>query len=198
MDLIEMKSDLEILSGKENFWYLDHFEVKESSQFENFIRQKRIETAEKIYFLTEDELFKDKCRLDLCEEICKNLMAMDEFCEKYYQLLMKLYEKAGQRNRADMVYRELQYILEQELDEVPGEEITKLWQKIISQKERERVQEEKAPFSNTGESQSDICKSLLEWISMFCDRAEYRKLKYFSGLEDSLFVEGIESLVRGG
>ena len=198
MDLIEMKSDLEILSGKENFWYLDHFEVKESSQFENFIRQKRIETAEKIYFLTEDELFKDKCRLDLCEEICKNLIAMDEFCEKYYQLLMKLYEKAGQRNRADMVYRELQYILEQELDEVPGEEITKLWQKIISQKERERVQEEKTPFSNTGESQSDICKSLLEWISMFCDRAEYRKLKYFSGLEDSLFVEGIESLVRGG
>ena len=197
MDQNEMKNDLEILSGKENFWYLDHFEVKESSQFESFIRQKRIETAEKIYLLTENELFKDKCRLDLCEEICKNLIAMDEFCEKYYQLLMKLYEKAGQRNRADMVYRELQYILEQELDEVPGEETTKLWQKIISQKERERVQEEKH-HSNSGESQSDICKSLLEWISMFCDRADYRKLKYFSGLEDSLFVEGIESLVRGG
>ncbi len=72
--------------------------------------------AEKIYSLAEEELAGEKCRLDLCEEICKNLISMDEFCEKYYQLLMRLYEKEGQENRAEMVYRELKYILEQELD----------------------------------------------------------------------------------
>lgn len=198
VDLAEMKENLEILSGKENFWYLDHFEVKESSQFESFIRQKRIETAERIYFLTEEELSREKCRLDLCEEICKNLISMDEFCEKYYQLLMRLYEKAGQENRAEMIYRELQYILEQELDEVPGEEITKLWQQISSRKERKIVQEEKKPVFFKQESQSEVCESLLKWTAMFCDRAEYRKLKYFSGFEEELFVEGIESLVRRG
>ena len=198
IDLEEMKGNLEILSGKENFWYLDHFEVKESSQFESFIRQKRVETAEKIYSLAEEELGGEKCRLDLCEEICKNLISMDEFCEKYYQLLMRLYEKEGQENRAEMVYRELKYILEQELDEVPGEEITRLWQKISSAKERKSVPEGEKPRLYKQEIQSEICETLLKWISMFCDRAEYRKLKYFSNIEEDLFVEGIESLVRRG
>ncbi len=41
IDLEEMKGELEILSGKENFWYLDHFEVKESSQFEKFYTSEK-------------------------------------------------------------------------------------------------------------------------------------------------------------
>ncbi|MFQ7552207.1 MAG: bacterial transcriptional activator domain-containing protein [Blautia marasmi] len=108
---------------------------------------------------------------------------------------MKLYEKAGQRNRADMVYRELQYILEQELDEVPGEEITKLWQRSSAKKGGACAGGKR--LLQYGESQSDICKACWNGF-MFYDRAEYRKLKYFSGLEDSLFVEGIESLCPRG
>ena len=111
---------------------------------------------------------------------------------------MRLYEKEGQENRAEMVYRELKYILEQELDEVPGEEITRLWQKISSAKERKSVPEGEKPRLYKQEIQSEICETLLKWISMFCDRAEYRKLKYFSDIEEDLFVEGIESLVRRG
>ena len=92
---------------------------------------------------------------------------MDEFCEKYYQLLMRLYGKEGQENRAEMVYRELKYILEQELDEVPGEEITRLWQKISSAKERKSVPEGEKPRLYKQEIQSEICETLLKWISMF-------------------------------
>ena len=95
-------------------------------------------------------------------------------------LLMRLYEKRrpGKTVR-EMVYRELKYILEQELDEVPGEEITRLWQKISSAKERKSVPEGEKPRLYKQEIQSEICETLLKWISMFCDRAEYRKLKYF-------------------
>ncbi len=73
---------------------------------------------------------------------------------------------------------------------MPGEEITRLWQKISSAKERKSVPEGEKPRLYKQEIQSEICETLLKWISMFCDRAEYRKLKYFSDIEEDLFVEG--------
>lgn len=197
VDIQDMKKDLEILSGKESLCFLDHFEVKESSGFEEFVYGERGKLQEEIYLLVKKELESEERRLGLCEEICKNLISTDEFCEKYYELLMEIYAAMGEKQRAESVYRGLEKLLQRELGTEPGESVKKTAERIRTRKEPE-TRESQAKDVQSREPEDQRCTELLQWISMFCDRAEYRKLKYFSGYDEDVLVEVIEKLVRNG
>lgn len=193
VDILDMKQDLEVLSGKESLCFLDYFEVKESVGFEKFVYQERVRLQEEIYNLVKLELEKENRRLDLCEEICKNLISLDEFCEKYYELLMEVYGIMGEKQKAESVYRELKRLLEKELGTEPeafveqtAERIRNAGDKIAGVSTESQIAEDQR------------CAELLQWISMFWDRAEYRKLKYFSGYGEDVLVELIEKLVKSG
>ena len=63
---------------------------------------------------------------------CRRWLELDRLNEKAHRTLMQLYAEAGQRVSALCQYRECERILRNELNEVPGEETTALYQELHS------------------------------------------------------------------
>ena len=106
---------------------------------------------------------------------------------------MEVYGIMGEKQKAESVYRELKRLLEKELGTEPEAFVEQTAERI-------RNTGDKIAGVSTGSqiAEDPRCAELLQWISMFWDRAEYRKLKYFSGYGEDVLVELIEKLVKSG
>lgn len=63
---------------------------------------------------------------DLCEKLCKEQIAINEFDETAYQYLMQIYLERKQYTQALQIYSHLEQLLTEELFETPGEELQRL------------------------------------------------------------------------
>lgn len=116
--------------------YLEGFLVKDADSFEKWIfstrNQYRDTYVNKLYKLIQ-KCIKEK-KLEEVELFCKNLIAVDEFNEKTYRILMNVYRKMGMYDKSIDVYNHLSKLLKNELSITPDQRTNELFGEIVKEK----------------------------------------------------------------
>lgn len=135
---IKIFSDLELLLSDDKWIdsytgeFLQGFLVKDEEIFEDWIMNSR----EKYKSLYVQKLYKKikedftYSNYDGVEQCARRLIEIDEYDEKAYRVLMKIFSRAGMYNKAIDIYNKLFEILNQDLGIVPDIKSRTLFQKI--------------------------------------------------------------------
>lgn len=116
--------------------FLDSFYLKNNHSFQEWISATRQDYKVLYIKRVKEYIFREFqfCHYEECESLCKQQITINEFDETAYLILMKVYREKGDLTQALQVYEQLERLLDEELFEIPGEEIRKLAADI----ERER------------------------------------------------------------
>ncbi len=136
IDIHEFHKELNILQNHNSLIYLENFFVKDSNMFDDFISEKRIEFSENIFNKIYDDMSSGKDEYKLWEKLCAKLIKLDEFNEKAYKLLIKIYEIQKKYDKALNLYNQLKKTLECELSIIPSKDITDLMKNILSEQKK--------------------------------------------------------------
>ncbi|MFZ5352479.1 MAG: AAA family ATPase [Bacillota bacterium] len=114
--------------------FLQGFAIKDSEQFEQWVVHNR-ELLREIYikrlYSAAIESFNTNA-YEQVERYVKLIAAEDEYDERAYCLLMKVYALQGQQHKAVEIYNKLEKGLREELGITPAEETKKLLQEILT------------------------------------------------------------------
>lgn len=114
---------------------LSQFSVRKSPAYENWLQEER-QHFEQVYIAAcQEKIANEKDSLSFSEtkHYLEKLIALDEFEEANYLLLMKLYVQHGDEKRAISTYNQLVNLLDQELGVLPNKELQTFYQSIIQQ-----------------------------------------------------------------
>ncbi|HYE83848.1 MAG TPA: AAA family ATPase [Clostridia bacterium] len=116
--------------------YLEGFLVKDADSFDKWIFSVRNQYRD--LYITKLHKQIKKCikekKLTEVELFCKNLIAVDEFNEKAYRILMNAYRRMGLYEKSIDVYNELTKLLKKELSITPDQRTNELFGEIVKEK----------------------------------------------------------------
>jgi len=113
--------------------FLEGFCIKDCEPFEEFIMQKREELKDaykKMIYLQVDSFLKQQKYFE-AKDCLKKILKVDEFDENAIRLLMKVYAKVNETNKALELYRNYESKLLKELGIKPDLGTKRLYEKII-------------------------------------------------------------------
>jgi len=116
--------------------FLEGFLVKDADSFDKwltYIRSQYRDTYVNKLHRQIKKCIKEK-RLQEVEVFCKELIAVDEFNEKAYRILMNVYRKAGLYDKSIDVYNGLSRLLKSELSISPDQRTVELFGEIVKEK----------------------------------------------------------------
>ncbi len=116
--------------------YLEGFLVKDAESFDKWLSSARSQYRDTYISKLHKHIkkcIKEKEFLEV-ELLCKNLIAVDEFNEKAYRTLMKIYRKMGMYDKSIDVYNELSKLLKTELLITPDQKTNVLFGEIVKEK----------------------------------------------------------------
>jgi len=125
-------SGIEAYSGE----FLEGFLVKDADSFDKWLTYTRSQYRDVYVNKLHRQIkkyIKEK-KLREVEIFCKNLIAVDEFNEKAYRILMNVYRKMGLYDRCIDVYNELSRLLKAELSIAPDQRTAELFGEIVKEK----------------------------------------------------------------
>jgi pentatricopeptide repeat protein len=138
---VKVETDLDQFENSEDKWieaykgeFLEGFGVKDSENFEGWISDKREEYKEK-YISKLHGKIREQLRsndYDNVEYLSKLLISADEFNERAYRTLMKLYVKKGSMNKAIDIFNKLSEKLKAELGILPEPKTMELYNRILA------------------------------------------------------------------
>lgn len=138
--------DTPIINFSENFalrdkrWgiFLDGITLTECDMFDNWLRNKRQEYADRVVKILEHKIqhLQKEGRTDDVIDCLRTLIEHDSFEEKHYLRLMRIYAGVGQVSKALKVYITLKHLLKKELAAEPSAEIMKMYNELLSERER--------------------------------------------------------------
>lgn len=114
--------------------FLKGFFIKDAVDFDNWILEQR-SYFEEIYINNiEQKISKDieNKKFENVEIYIRNLLSIDNFNEKAYQLLMDYYMSIGRYDKVINEYYSVQNILEKELGVEPSEKLEKIYKKAVT------------------------------------------------------------------
>jgi DNA-binding SARP family transcriptional activator/predicted ATPase len=140
---INVKSDVEFFINDREKWnekyseeFLKGFSVKDSQNFEDWMISKREEYRSLyisgLYNKIKEDL--EKGDYESGETMAKRLISVDEFDERAYRILMKLYIKKGNLNRAIDTFNKLSEKLKLDMGISPDMKTIELYKRIINMK----------------------------------------------------------------
>jgi DNA-binding SARP family transcriptional activator/predicted ATPase len=116
--------------------YLEGFLVKDADSFEKWVfsarNQYRDSYVNKLHKQIQ-KCIKEK-KLSDVELFCKNLIGVDEFNEKAYRILMKVYRRMGLYDKSIDVFNDLSKLLRRELSITPDPKTNQLLAEILRDK----------------------------------------------------------------
>ncbi len=116
--------------------FLEGFLVKDADSFDKWLTNARSQYRDAYVNKLHKQIkkcIKEKS-LQEVEIFCKNLIAVDEFNEKAYRILMNVYRKMGQYDKCIDVYNGLARLLKAELSIAPDQRTNELFGEIVKEK----------------------------------------------------------------
>lgn len=150
--------------------FLEGFCIKDCEPFEEFVMQKREELKEiykKRLYNKINLLLKDH-KINEAKDYAKRILIVDEFDERAIRLLMQIYSKSGEINKAVELYKSFQEKLYRELGINPDAKTKNLYEKIIL----ERKEDQKKFFYGRDLEYS----KLLQNFSRFSDGLSFKNI----------------------
>ncbi len=131
-------NSIEAYSGE----FLEGFFVKDAKNFEEWMlglrSQYRYTYVRKLYKQVEN--FMEDKKWNDAEKYCNRIIDIDQFDEKAYRVLMKIYNEDGKYNKCIYIYNSLVELLDSELSIAPDTKTTKLFEKIAQNKPLKHTQ----------------------------------------------------------
>jgi len=120
--------------------FLEGFCIKDCEPFEEFVMQKREELKEiykkRLYYKI--NLFIKEHKINEAKDYAKKILLVDEFDERAIRILMQVYAKNGEINKAVELYKNFQEKLSRELGITPETKTKNLYDKIILERKEEK------------------------------------------------------------
>lgn len=116
--------------------FLEGFLVKDADSFDKWMVTSRNQYRDLFINKLQRQIqkcIKDK-QPDQVELLCKELIAVDEFNEKAYRVLMNLYRRLGQYDKSIEVFNNLSSLLRRELSITPDGKTNELLGEIVKEK----------------------------------------------------------------
>lgn len=140
----EPKNNLSLYCGD----FLQGFSLRNAGEYENWIMHMRSFYEKK--FVTgcyeRIELNLENEQYETMEDDIRNLIAIDEYDERGFQLLMRYYQKTGRNSKAIETYNDFSCLLHRELGIDPDEETKRIYSQSLNlmklDKETENPQRE--------------------------------------------------------
>lgn len=121
--------------------FLEGFYVKDADKFEEWMISTKEEFKD-IYIQKLQsslrEYIEDKNTKEI-KKYCKRLIAIDEFNEKPYRLLMKVYKEEGKYDKAIHIYNKLDKNLKEELGVSPDKKTLEIYNEILNLKTESNI-----------------------------------------------------------
>ncbi|MBF0780096.1 MULTISPECIES: AAA family ATPase [unclassified Granulicatella] len=160
--------------------FLKGFYIKDSEEFDFWIGKMRT------YF---EQTFIQRCyaniqvdiennQFDHVEERIKTLIAIDEFDERNYQLLMQFYQNTNRNSKVIEVYYSLVDLLERELDIAPSKETRLIYERTL------QIQ------NKTTRSVRSLKKHVFFGRYVELNQLEEQIAKLFNGTKQHVIVKG--------
>lgn len=123
--LEDPKNRLDLYEGD----FLKGFFIKDSEDFENWLRGKRASFRESFYSTLQDKVREDITNYNLedVETNLNRLISIDNLDEKNYQLFMTYYLNTSRINKVIETYSHVSKLLKRELNVEPDEETKKIY-----------------------------------------------------------------------
>ncbi|MCX7904766.1 MAG: AAA family ATPase [Caloramator sp.] len=120
--------------------FLEGFCIKDCEPFEEFVMQKREELKEiyKKRLYNKINLLLKEHKINEAKDYAKRILIVDEFDERAIRLLMQIYSKSGEINKAVELYKSFQEKLYKELGINPDAKTKNLYEKIILERKEEQ------------------------------------------------------------
>lgn len=134
--------DLSIYKGE----FLKGFYIKDAAEFDNWLAEQRSYFEEIYINNVEQKVIEDMeaNRFDNIEIYIRNLLAIDNFNEKAYLLLMNYYMQINRYDKVINEYYNVQNILLEELGITPSENIEEVYKRAIEKVDEKQGNNKKA------------------------------------------------------
>lgn len=120
--------------------FLQGFYLKSGEEFDLWVSKIRMQ-CEQVYLKTCYQKIEEGLSLDAIEdteEHLKQLIERDEFEEKNYQLLMRLYQQDNRPSKVIETYYQLVNVLDKELGIQPSPQSQQIYQEVVAKDRNER------------------------------------------------------------
>lgn len=113
--------------------FLKGFFLKDSEEYDVWVVKMRNHFEQLFVKKYAEKIIDDieNCRYDTVETDIQKLIAIDEFEEKHYQLLMNFYFSTNRHSKVVETYYQLVDLLERELNVLPNKETRQIYEKTI-------------------------------------------------------------------
>lgn len=153
--IVALNPDIELILDIDNFLdennkeyyqlyrgdFLEGFYVKDADKFEEWMISTKEEFKD-IYIqklqMSIKEHVKDKNSKEV-KKYCKKLISIDEFNEKPYRLLMKIYKEESKYDKAVHIYNKLEKNLKEELNISPDKKTLEIYNEILNLKTESNI-----------------------------------------------------------
>lgn len=134
--LADPLAHLELYQGE----FLQGFYLKSGEEFDLWVSKMRMQ-YEQVYLKACYQKIEEKLSLDAIEDVeehLKQLIERDEFEEKNYQLLMRLYQQGNCPGKVIETYYQLANVLDKELGIQPSLQSQQIYQEVVAKDRNER------------------------------------------------------------
>lgn len=134
--LADPLAHLELYQGE----FLQSFYLKSGEEFDLWVSKMRMQ-YEQVYLKACYQKIEEKLSLDAIEDVeehLKQLIERDEFEEKNYQLLMRLYQQGNCPGKVIETYYQLANVLDKELGIQPSLQSQQIYQEVVAKDRNER------------------------------------------------------------
>lgn len=135
---IECDVDIFLKGDERDLYYykdvfLKGFFLKDSEEYDVWVVKMRNHFEQLYVKKSSDKIINDieNGRYDTVEEDIQKLIAIDEFEEKHYQILMNFYFSTNRHSKVVETYYQLVDLLERELNVLPNKETRQIYEKTI-------------------------------------------------------------------
>ncbi|MBP2619995.1 AAA family ATPase [Streptococcus panodentis] len=163
--------------------FLQGFYLKDSEAFDFWVSKMRTEFEQLYIKACYQRLEEEKDRLDLeeAESNLHRLIRIDEFDEKNYQLLMKLYQDNNRPGKVIETYYKLVNLLDKELGISPNEHIQQIYHEVVAKDRNERKTKQFLRNTDHFFGRVDEIKRLESYFSKILEGQEARALVLVGG-----------------
>ena len=161
--------------------FLQGFYLKDSEAFDYWVSKMRTRYEQLYIQACYQKLEKDPSNLEESERNLRRMISIDEFDEKNYHLLMKLYQENDRPGKVIETYYNLVNLLDKELGISPNEAIQQLYHEVMAKDRSDRkikqfLRNTDHFFGRVGE-----IKRLESYFSKIIERQEPRALLLVGG-----------------
>lgn len=163
--------------------FLQGFYLKDSEAFDYWVSKMRTRYEQLYIQACYQQLEAEKDQLDLeeAERNLRRLISIDEFDEKNYHLLMKLYQDNDRPGKVIETYYKLLNLLDKELGISPTEPIQQLYHEVLAKDRSERKTKQFLRNTDHFFGRVDEIKRLESYFSKVIEAQEARALVLVGG-----------------